>query len=296
MEKISFMLMCLFLMSCQELIEPKDPEPDERVEQLQEEYESELQRADSLEDENGWLNGEDCDGMIWTGKYASVRGVDGVDIEVTEFADQPGRFGRRPPPRCWNPEEGDVGAKSTWSRDMAVGGFLPWAWRTKNLKALQRHVKYGKKANWKMGEPLADGRVIYTPQLIGLVYEVIYALGGEDNPSRAWPSTYPKLKGYEAHLQTMSIWLRCSVKAGDGEDHGKISKVMKKRLEENFKAEPKSALYAYVLGLFTGDMGPALDLLLDPKKPMPGYVRCKGHCELAEWLFVADLVLESYQQ
>lgn len=165
-------------------------------------------RAQEIRDpETGWLDVDGCDAMIWSGKYAAVRYTTGVDIESAQI--EPGKWSRRPLPPCWSSDGGDVGSKTTWSRDMFIAGLGPWAWRTNRLDVLQDHATYGKAHNWQMGEPVADGRTIYTPSLIGILYQMIFYMGGEDSVNRVWPSIYVKgLTDYQAHLQVMDIWVR----------------------------------------------------------------------------------------
>lgn len=283
------------LSGCGYLRRDRDPIPPPRINTiaLEELYSEMLSEALSLRDpETGWLTPDDCDGMIWTGKYAASRGVEGVDVGAAEFPASPGRFGRRPPPRCWNPEQGDVGSKTTWSRDMAIAGLLPYSFATMRLDILTRHADYGEAHDWRMGEPVFDGRVFYTPSVVGVLYEVIYDLGGGDNPKRRWPSLYSEgLTDYEAHLQVMDIWLRSKI---EGLGHGPISEVMYNRLEEHAAREPENPFYQYVWGIYSGDLQKAVDLLLREDGPVGSYVRCKEfrRCQLAERIFTASNVLD----
>lgn len=204
------MSLCLFVSACNgDDKKAKDPSPSELQAELQQRYELKLAQAKELADEkNGWISGRDCDGALWTGKYSCATGVPKVDMTASEFEGQPGRFGRRPAPACWNEQDGDVGSKTTWSRDMGKGLYR-WAWCTDNREALERHASYGVKKTWKMGEPLDDGRVVYTPSMIGELYQLIYAMGGKDNVNRVWPSLYPSgLDDYQAHIQVLGIQIR----------------------------------------------------------------------------------------
>lgn len=298
----------------------KDPNPNERKEALKAKYQEKLELAKdwAKKDYGNWLVIKDCDAALWMGKYSCADKIPEVDLTVAEYPDQPGRFDRRPPPgSCWNPEAGDIGSKTTWSRDMGKGLYR-WAWCGKHLDALERHAKYGNSKNWKMGEPLADGRVLYTPAMIGELYELIHALGGEDNPGRIWPTAYPKgLDDYEAHLQVLSIQIRGEIAEGfgnlalgpkkpDGADGSgseqenakegtallDVSETMYDRLREHAKREPKCAYYQYMLGVYDGSMDKALELLLNDSSECQ-YVRKDASKEirLAEWLAVASSVI-----
>lgn len=307
---------------------PQIPAADPRVADLRTAMAANKAEAESLRDPiTGWLVQDDCDSMLWTGKYGAVTGITGVDLTVAEYPEEPGRFARRPLTNpCWTPEQGDVGSKTTWSRDMARGLF-PYAWRTKNIALLERHAAYGAAHDWLMGEPLDDGRTIYTPATIGGLYQTIHALGGAENINRLWPDFYPAgLVDFEAHLQVMNIWLRGEVeeelarqqKPGNSDDANptkpmpddasdvdkvpqgfallNVNQQQLDRLKEHAARDPRDPLFQAELGVYTGDMGPALDVCLDPAMPVGEYVRCGDfrRCQLAAWLFACDIVLRRF--
>lgn len=297
---IAFVVLTLFFtLGCGPRHGETSPTADSRSSDLKALYDQKQARALTLRDPgNGWLVPTDGDAMIWSAKYAST--VTDVSIEAAEYPDAPGRFNRHPPP--W------AGDATTWSRDMAVAGLFPWAWLTAHRDVLERQVAYGKAHNWFMGTPLADGRTYYTPSMRGLLAKEIGGLGGDLSGDASWPSVWPAgLVDYEAHLQVMAIWLQGEVAKALADPSGApqpvktaqtdltldISNNMFLRLQEHASGEPKSALYAYVLGKYTGDQNAALTLLLDPAMPTAGYVRCNEieQCQLAEWLFVAHLLL-----
>ena len=311
--------------------EPQLPSPDPRVEDLSLAMDGAVDEAETLRNPvTGWLLETDCDAILWNGKYAAASRVTGVDLTAAEYpAPQQGRFSRRYyADPCWTPELGDVGSKTTWSRDMARGLF-PAAWRKKDLALLTRHAAYGAANDWKLGEPLADGRVLYTPATIGLLYQTIHALGGEDNINRLWPDFYPAgLTDFQAHLQVMNIWQRGEVeeelarqsKPGNSDDAEpnkpmpddasevkqddlpqgfallNVNQQQLDRLREHAARDPRDPLFQAELGVYTGDMGPALDVCLDPAKPVGEYVRCNDfrRCQLAAWIFACDIVLRRY--
>lgn len=302
----SILSLCLVLAACgvNKGHSKKEPNTDSRIDDLRAKYLEKLAAAEKIRDaETGWLSRNDCDGMIWAGKYAASQGVTGVNILAAEYPGQPGKFGRRPAPWCWTPEDGDQGSKTEWSRDMAVAGLLPYAWSTGQRDILERHAAYGKKNSWQMGEPLEDGRVVYTPALVGSLYKAIYAMGGELDANAIWPNIYPEgLVDYQAHLQVMSIWLQGEVAAvlGDKEKPEKgaslnVSDTMYQRLSEHAARQPSCALYQVVYGLYSGDMTLAFDDLLGDSQC--DYIRCDdGQCREADWLFSASLLLKSYPE
>lgn len=268
-------------------------------------YSEKLSQARSERDPvTGWLEVQSCDGMVWAGKYASSSGVDDVDIEAAEYPGEPGRFSRRPS-ACWTKDQGDVGSKTTWSRDMGVAGLFPYGFFKAKRDLLERHAAYGEAHHWDMGEPVADGRGFYTPQMIGLLYKAIEALGGPHNAQSLWPSIYPAgLQDYELHLQVADIHLHGEIAEvlRDPDNRPKsgaalaVSDTMFQRLQDAHEAEPDDPYFASVFGIYTGDMGPALTLLLDPAMPMGGYVRCEmgEQCRLAAWIYSASIVLSKF--
>ena len=173
---------------------------------------------------------------------------------------------------------------------MAMGLFA-FTWKCGQISYLERHRKYGVRNNWVMGKPFGDGRVLYSPQVIAMLHEIIFRLGGDNSPNRALPSVYPKgLTDYKAHLQVLNIWLRNELEGG-------ITQTMYDRLIEHRDREPHNPFYNYMVGIFNNDQDETVRLLLDPAMPMSAYVRCKEmkKCKLAEWLFVANLILEDYK-
>ena len=290
------------LISCG-VVDKKDPPHETDIEDVKLHLAALKTIALNDADENGWIS-TDCDGMLWNGKYAAATSLG--DITSSEF-DASGRFGRTPAKRCF--EEGkDNGSKSTWSRDMAIG-FIYWAFRTDDLDVLQRHSNYGTSNQWKMGEPLSDGRVLYNPGLIGLLYNAIYSLGGSKNTNRLWPSIWPSgLVDYEAHLQVLKIALVGEIAESLNEADAmprrpltgnlgllSVSTTMFKRLEEHAAREPNNVFFQAVLAKYTGEYDTAIDLCTSSS--VGSYVRCDDNtsCKLAELIFSCDFLVRQYQ-
>lgn len=305
---LNILALLLSLSSCGPKHHSKPAQADSRLADLETLYAANLEKAKSLRDpETGWLDRMGCDSMIWNGEYASAKGVEGVKMETAEYPASPGRFARRPlPPDCWSTEYGDQGAQTTWSRDMGIGGLLPYAWGTSNSSLLLRHISYGSANSWQMGEPLADGRVIYTPAIIGLLYKMRHALAGETSAQENWPSVYPSgLTDYEAHLQVKTIWLQgrianalhdaSAVPHPGGNGLLDISDSMYQRLVEHAQDTPPDAFFSFALAEYDGNFTRTLDLLLDPAMPRGSFVRCDQleQCTLAHWIFVASLTIDA---
>lgn len=283
---LRYVLPLFLIWACAAKHKSEDPIGDRRREDLAALY---LQRAQEAREqrhpENGWLTPDDCDGMVWTGKYATTA-CDEVNIEAAEIGFRSGRFGRRPSP-CWVKGAEHNESASTWSKDMAMGGLFPFILRCNRLDLIERHIAYGEHHFWIMGEPIGDGRALYTPQLIGLAYAIRQHLGGEGNAMTKLPKIWPSgLIDYQAHLQVMAIWMESLI--------GGISDTMLKRLYEHQEREPYNPLFQYMIGKYSNNQEKTLNLLLDQSMPMSRYVRCGyavDKCKLAEWLFVADLLL-----
>ena len=268
-------------------IEEKKPEPLNlgAVENALSKYKS---KADILKNpDTDWLN-NGCDALLWESKYSSVT-MDS-DIRATEYDGSPGRFGRTPIKRCFSQGE-DNGSKSTWSRDMGMGLIL-WAWRANALDVLEDHERYGRENTWKMGEPIADGRVLYTPQMIGILYSVIHAMGGANNANRHWPTIWTKgLVDYQAHLQMMSILIQYEIEKD-------IKKVMYERIVEHSDREPNNVFYQALKAKFTGNYDKASELCVNGS--VGDYVRLSedqnaNRARLSELIFSCDLILRAYE-
>jgi len=180
-----------------------------------------------------------------------------------------------------------------------------------------------------MGKPLSDGRVLYSPQVIGMLYQMIYSLGGPDNANRHWPSVYPSgLDDFEAHLQVMSIVTRGEIsrKQGDAdaiprkpegnlyrlryksssgyqlqefvEEDGymrllSINEIMYERLREHANREPNCPMYQSAFAIYSGDYTKAIELCEMASPPICSYVRCdeEKRCKLADDAYACDLIL-----
>lgn len=295
---MKLIFIALFLVSCG-TVERVAPDDTDNLGALETMYQSKIKMANELsESSTGWLNFSDGDALLWDlGKYGSSPAVTLLP-RASEFEDS-GRFGRRPPAgqsRCWTPEDGDICAAATWSRDMGVG-LITYGVRRNNLTLLEDHAAYGEGHTWYMGAPLADGRTIYTPVMVGLLYNAIYGLGGKDSVNRHIPDPWTSgLDDYQAHIQMMKILIhsQLSKKSSDIDD---ISEKMVDRIKEHYEREPHSLFYSYLHTLYNGGMSSVVDLCLDNTIIPPEYVRCgeKEKCALAEWIFACGLVLEEYE-
>lgn len=293
------LLILLLVVSCSRFVDYKEQEEQTDLDKIKDLYAKEsIEVLEHLED--GWL-GRDCDGMIWNAKAGIV--LDEIEVEAAEFMDEPGRFGRRPKPNCYIAGREKQESKTTWSKDMAICGLFPWALLRGRIDVLERHAEYGKANNWVMGKPDAIlSRVLYTPAMIGTLYQMIYALGGENSANRIWPNIYPSgLEDYQAHLQVCSIWVRGVAQRRINERDRStsllsITETMLSRVKEHAEREPEDYFYQYVYGLYTGDMGPAIKAILDRTKG--GYVRCGDplECDTPHRVFVMGMIIRELEE
>lgn len=284
--------------------EPKEPIeiPSDKV-LLQQKFDSKVEDMKKEQDPvTGWVS-KDCDAALYTGKLSCIKGLDNIDFSAAEYQEYPGRINRRPPPYCAK----GAGSDTTWSRDMGLGAFLYFLCNA-DLDFAERHAQYGKNNYWKMGEPLDNGRVLYSPNMVGTLYQIIYYLDGEDDIQRAWPTAFPVgLTDYEAHLQITLIWLRAvithplgllpgtdysgaSYGAAAVTDH--VTQAMLERIKEHAIRETLCPFYQFMAAKYvTGDYSRLLKLLLSDSNQCEYYRDDKGTKE-TEWLWAAQLTLE----
>lgn len=245
-------------------------------------------------DENGWIVGSDCDGMIPSAKFGVFH--EGFNPYAAEYPNEPGRFNRSPS-MC---REGDERSRSTWSGDMGVCGLVPYAWLTGDRQILESHISYVLKNDGHSGEPRSLDITFYSPQLVGLVFSVIHKLGGADVAARHVPPVYVAgLTDYRAHLQMCDIFVRSELKWQSPEmSLIDVTDRQLARIEEHAAREPHNPFYQYMFGLYTGNFEPAIELCLDPSYPVGDYVRCDEPraCQLAESTWSCGLLIRHLER
>jgi hypothetical protein len=262
---------------------PASPSQDWRVGALlARELDVTNELAAASDPDTGWPSAVDCDALLWAG-LAAAAGMP-VNLAAAEYS--PGEMHRRPRPACWTPDGGDQGSKSSVSRDM-LSGYLWGVWGRGDLGAAQRLAAYGEAHAWVMGggDP---GRIGMGTNLKGLLARIIERLGGAASEHRLLPTAYlPGAKDYEQHLAVLGLLLEGEVRGGlyDGELNV---------LRAITEGAADDALFQAARGSYDGDMGRALDLLLDEAYVLPGYVRGAPAYGYVHWLFAADIVLRRY--
>lgn len=248
----------------------------------------------------GWPSTEDCDATLWAGLAAAAGGP--VHLEAAEH--EPGVIHRRPARPCWTVADGDVGSRSTVSRDMLTG-YLWGVWRAGALPAAVRLADYGQAHAWVMGLPESRPFEVELGQnLRGLLCRMIERLshGGDARACRLEAAVYlPVGKDFEHHLQVLGIALGGEVDVGvpaasPGLRLLDVNGQMLARLKEAASDDPDDALFQAALGVYTGDYDRALALLGDPAYVCPSYVRGAPTYCLVHKAFAAALVLRHHPE
>ena len=231
----------------------------------------------------------DCDAWVWAGKAAAAGAR--IDLSLSEYPGEPGRFGRRPPIAgkwCWQDGE-DYGSASTWSADMFKCGMLIYALQQSDLAILEAHAEYGRENGWKMGDPASRDEVYYKPNIRGWLARAIDYLGGSYDNDALIPDVYVAgLTDYKAHLQMCGVWAYAEI------GNGQLLPSQIQRIREHFERSPQTLFYAFMHGRWvSGDLDPVTDALLADPVSAGEYVRCGGRrdCHLAEKAWVASLIL-----
>lgn len=269
------------------------PKADDRVAELRAAVAS---RPLAFDAETGWPSAKDCDATLWAG-LAKATGVSAVKLDLAEVS--PGSVARRPAAYgpCYPSE-----SKSSVSRDMILG-YTYGMWASADLPALERLADYGSAHSWEMGEGDRT-RTTMTPDGIGVLERAIEALsGGHDKrDGTAIPyACFPVSADYEQHLQVVGALLAAEVAdVLEGEEPapklldmpGSCFEGIKSLAEKN----PKDALFQAAYGIYTGDLAPAITLLLDPQYQSPSYVRGADAYRDVHWLFAAHTVLKRFKE
>lgn len=272
----------LLLASCAKpTVEPAPTMPD-RLELVKSKVAELQDEARSLMDKDGLAIQDQCDAPLWNGKLATALPSE-VNLEAYE-QEESGKFCRTKDCICYPNER----SGSSWSRDMSLG-MLSGLFAQGNLGAIERHIAYGDKRGWVMGEG-APSRTVYSPALISLWYKAARLLGrdyGYVEVGNAYP---PGLDDFEAHLQMMNVYL-------NGEMDGAITGTMLARISEHSERLPSIRFYRSLKEKWDETFSASIDLCLDDNHIDGDYVRCSEQdCELVERLFVCNYILSSLEE
>lgn len=283
MKALLLLTLCLTACGIDAKNEPSLPSTPAEIEMLRAVFHERAAEYTQLTDAtHGWPSLTDCDGVLWAGEACAAGQP--VKISLAEYA--PGEIHRRPAPACWNEDEGDVGSKTTISRD-GMTGYLACLSETKDVEAMKRLAAYGEKRKWVMGSPGTEPRTWMQGNLTGLLGRMLGVHGVKKAYASIKPNYLSVKADYERHIQALGIYLQ-------GETSGGITDQMVARLEELRSVEPENAFFASVLAIYTGSQEEALDLLLSDAAPLPTYVRGEGagNFARAHWLLAAKILLK----
>lgn len=160
-----------------------------------------------------------------------------TNLFLAENPDKPGQWFRDGDRSCH--ARGETATQD--SRDMLLGRML-YLWQlgdSEALAAVERIISYLKAHDWYLceaKEPLRTSRCKVNPGLKSTLYELVYQLGGENNPARQFEPIFGPVKGYEAHLAVLHITLRGMMK-------GSITHFQKEALKYQKNRQPKNLLF-----------------------------------------------------
>ena len=253
-------LILTLIVGCQKFGQQKDTTDNSNLMSLS--YKAELYRdmAKTVLDDDGWIMTDECDALLHS-SLANIGGVVSYD-DLFRARDSDGKWWRRPGRDCLS----SGGSKSTISRDMLLGILLSIMYKN-DLEAAELLVNYGEEHNWVMGD--SDGsldgknRVIATPALQSLIYQVRHKLGGASHAKEAIPQDYtPFKKGFERHLVALTILLRAKIK-------GTISNIELNTIRSYAEGDPNNALFLSIRDKFdpdnNGDQSAAISMLLNDR-------------------------------
>ena len=209
----------------------------------------------------GWDVSSGCDALLFTSLQAVGQNEE-FDIEAAQG--EPGQWFRKPA----QVQDHEI-CSSDISRDM-FHGLLTYALKFQKLQLVEDIWTYGSQHNWKMGQerkietvgPITgkiNNRTIMTPQMIGLLAEVIHALGGKDHAERHYRAleVYNVQPGFTSHLTLLKIYLRGAMyNALEPRDMAAL-------LAISAHMNNNPLVHALIHGYTDGDQSRAVSLLLD---------------------------------
>lgn len=198
-----------------------------------------------------------CDGLLFTALGQSAGACS--NVRITSFEGEPGQWFRSPSHDCY-PER----SASDISKDMMIGLAL-WCHVYNAHGVAQRTFRRTLLRGGNMGRPwYLIGRTLSSPNL--LYYFWLLSKKGR-KPSilgRLMLATthIMPLKGYEAHLQSLSILLLARIEGG-------INPISMKLLEKLAANNPRNALFAAMLDRNNECLSVLMDESLFPADSLP---------------------------
>ena len=299
--RLLFLLFLIFVGCAPGKSEPKDPVADERLVDLQ------AKQAKKIDEyKKGWPSETDCDGLLFAGQACAA----GMDLDIHRAELEPGIWHRRPEKACHTEQDGDVGSKSSISNDMVLGLYV-CLYARGDYESLKRFADVSEKNKWLIGIPKERVQeVLLKPNQVGYLGRMLLDLSdGKDRRGYAklFAAYLPVTEDYQRHLLALGVYLNGliaeNLEAKGLKPYSDKDQVVStisglkdhavEALDKLIEAEPNNYFFHAVRGIYSGDMAPAITLLLSDETPRPTYVRGDraDRFELAHWLFTTDIVL-----
>jgi len=262
------LLAIIFLVTACGKTKPKEPHLTD-IERLK--AKAEFYVAHAQLDSYGWIEG--CDGLLFNSLY-SLGG--GHADPLLARGSIPGIWYRSADHGCY-----PGNSASSISRDMFAGLYL-WIYHHKRLDLIEDIIDYGEQhandiGGWVMGE---GDKYATNIRIEGqaMAYLMRYKFGGADHGKRKFPISRFQVKGYEDHLQMLSILLRSLIAGG-------ITDLDLAAAKDSSQRVPRNALYSAIYHRYSdGDQTEAIKILLDeslfPSDRMPSSA---DRCEMYLW-------------
>jgi len=239
--------------------------------ELKTKYDHYFEMAKNKAGPKGHIHPRDCDSLLWTGLYSSIKGT---EVSIEDYEISPGVWLRRPVAEgnCYPVESG-----SEISRDMILG--LMWSMNErKQIDQVNNLIRYGEKHDWIMG----DGdpfRTVLSPDMGATIYKILGNLT-DIKYSQADVPMVPlsSLRDYEAHLGVLHTLLR-------GKVYGYVTDAQLFFLKDQAARNPHNTLMQIAFAMYTsGDYAAAASQLLDETHwPLNRLPTNKEHCEFWLW-------------
>lgn len=212
-------------------------------------------------DKYGFVHGK-CDSVGFTSLCLASGGCSSTDVFQAEVN---GRWYRHAEHDCLATKE----SKSDMSRDHILM-LLTLFQKTKQIEPIKRMRSYLEANNWQLGDH--DGSVdgINRVQALGFSKYIIDMSSGQlglTPPEKKLTDVIPDKKGFEAHLEVLTIRLESAI-------YGAITGAQKNELRKQAQRVPRNALFVCMDKRFSGgDLTQGWEILRDetlyPKDRLP---------------------------
>ena len=250
MKRVIFTLVIL-LAGCAS--KSKDP-VIKRIMELEAKAEVYVSKMEALQGDFGWISADKCDGLLFNG-LAAATGRLGIDVKA---AGVQGIYTRTPYASCF--PEGR--SRSSISRDMLLG-LAHYFWTKQDRDGIEEFIQAHEASDWIAGahDGSLDGksRVLVSPSLRAIFYEMRWRMGGADSGARLIPQVFTPQKGFRIHLQVMTMHLI-------GRMRGKIPDGWHDLIQAYRDNNMENALFQALASRYgDGDQMNAVELLLSDK-------------------------------